>query len=305
MNDSRALEQLLYSASALVSFSTALLCLFLYRRTRQAFLLKAVFLFSSFFLMAISVSVPHLFSTEQDLTQESSVSLLFFLSEWLYSCILASLFIYGLLGLVFMLTHLSGERWTRLSLRLYTILLYLLWPVLTLLLSRDTSIQVFNALCIWLPGAVAVTLPLLRFKHYIKGIYPRERKVILTLSIINVVLLIPSIFFPFVLKFFPFIFIVCASLLVLHLTQASYFSPQIQNEGEEQPLSASPSFVTSYGISPREAEVLQALLAGKQNKAIADALCVSIKTVETHLGSLYRKTGTEGRLALFSLVRRG
>ncbi|MFW5776037.1 MAG: helix-turn-helix domain-containing protein [Spirochaetota bacterium] len=67
----------------------------------------------------------------------------------------------------------------------------------------------------------------------------------------------------------------------------------------------SAGFLAAYGITPREADVLGCVLAGKPNKAIADELCVSVKTVETHLGSIYRKTGAEGRLALFSLITRG
>ena len=42
-------------------------------------------------------------------------------------------------------------------------------------------------------------------------------------------------------------------------------------------------------LSSREVEVLQLIAEGKANKQIADALCISIKTVEKHRGNLMRK----------------
>lgn len=49
------------------------------------------------------------------------------------------------------------------------------------------------------------------------------------------------------------------------------------------------------GLSPREAEVLRLVAAGKSNREIAGALIVSEKTVETHLTSIYGKIGAENR----------
>jgi DNA-binding CsgD family transcriptional regulator len=49
------------------------------------------------------------------------------------------------------------------------------------------------------------------------------------------------------------------------------------------------------GLSDREVEVLVLLAAGATNKAIAEALFLSIKTVERHLLNAYRKIGARGR----------
>lgn len=49
------------------------------------------------------------------------------------------------------------------------------------------------------------------------------------------------------------------------------------------------------GLTPREAEVLGQLAAGRTNKAIAAALGVAVPTVERHLVNLYTKIGARGR----------
>jgi DNA-binding NarL/FixJ family response regulator len=45
----------------------------------------------------------------------------------------------------------------------------------------------------------------------------------------------------------------------------------------------------------RELEVLQLLAIGKSNKAIADALSITEKTTEFHLGNIYSKIGVNTR----------
>lgn len=53
-------------------------------------------------------------------------------------------------------------------------------------------------------------------------------------------------------------------------------------------------------LSPRETEVLQGVLAGKQNKVIAHELGISIRTVEVYRANVMSKTGVGG---LSELVR--
>lgn len=48
-------------------------------------------------------------------------------------------------------------------------------------------------------------------------------------------------------------------------------------------------------LTPREIEVLQLLAQGLSNKAIADALVLSPRTVKTHLRHVYRKFGVSNR----------
>jgi two-component system nitrate/nitrite response regulator NarL len=49
-------------------------------------------------------------------------------------------------------------------------------------------------------------------------------------------------------------------------------------------------------LTPRELEILQLLVAGKTNKAIARDMNVSRKTVEFHLDHIYTKIGRRTRL---------
>ena len=49
-------------------------------------------------------------------------------------------------------------------------------------------------------------------------------------------------------------------------------------------------------LTTREIEILRLVLAGRTNKAIAAAICVSEKTVEFHLDRIYTKIGMRTRM---------
>lgn len=55
-------------------------------------------------------------------------------------------------------------------------------------------------------------------------------------------------------------------------------------------------------LSERQKEVLRLLTDGKQNSEIADALCISIKTVEFHRAGIRKKLGVASLSELFKLV---
>jgi len=65
----------------------------------------------------------------------------------------------------------------------------------------------------------------------------------------------------------------------------------------------SPEFIEKYEITPREQEVIDALLQGKTDKEIAIKLNIAVNTVQVHLKRIYRKTGAAGRFALSALIR--
>jgi DNA-binding NarL/FixJ family response regulator len=50
-------------------------------------------------------------------------------------------------------------------------------------------------------------------------------------------------------------------------------------------------------LSPREAEVLRLLATGRTNRGIADALCISERTVERHVSSIFLKLHVASRAA--------
>jgi DNA-binding CsgD family transcriptional regulator len=49
-------------------------------------------------------------------------------------------------------------------------------------------------------------------------------------------------------------------------------------------------------LTPREIEILQLVLAGRTNKAIAAIISISEKTVEFHLAKIYSKIGMRTRM---------
>ncbi|MDX2560613.1 AAA family ATPase [Streptomyces sp. TX20-6-3] len=57
-------------------------------------------------------------------------------------------------------------------------------------------------------------------------------------------------------------------------------------------------------LTPREREISVLVAEGLTNQAVADRLCLSPRTVESHVARVYRKTGVESRAALASLVVR-
>jgi len=49
------------------------------------------------------------------------------------------------------------------------------------------------------------------------------------------------------------------------------------------------------GLTDREIEVLRLVAAGRMNKEIADELVLSVRTVERHIGNIYKKINARGR----------
>jgi DNA-binding NarL/FixJ family response regulator len=54
----------------------------------------------------------------------------------------------------------------------------------------------------------------------------------------------------------------------------------------------------NFGITPRELEIVAAVVAGRTNKVIAEELSLSEQTVKHQLTSLFDKLGVSGRLEL-------
>lgn len=59
-----------------------------------------------------------------------------------------------------------------------------------------------------------------------------------------------------------------------------------------------------YGLTARELDVLELVLSGASNKAIAKELSVGLATVKTHLHHIFQKTGISNRSALVGHILR-
>ena len=55
-------------------------------------------------------------------------------------------------------------------------------------------------------------------------------------------------------------------------------------------------------LSPGEHQVVERVLSGLRNKEIAALLGVSLRTVETRLTNVYKKTGASSRAHLVALI---
>ncbi len=60
-----------------------------------------------------------------------------------------------------------------------------------------------------------------------------------------------------------------------------------------------------YRLSPREAEILGLIMAGKSNRDMEESLFISYHTVKNHVYNLYRKVGVKTRFELLHLVSNG
>lgn len=59
--------------------------------------------------------------------------------------------------------------------------------------------------------------------------------------------------------------------------------------------------INEYGLTGREAEVLQLMFHDMSNEDIADQLCISYNTLKKHMQNLYRKFGASSRWELLSV----
>jgi DNA-binding CsgD family transcriptional regulator len=67
----------------------------------------------------------------------------------------------------------------------------------------------------------------------------------------------------------------------------------------------SEAFLTKYGITDRESEIILKVAQGKSNADIAGELFISLGTVKTHLHNIYRKLEVDSRYDLLARVRSG
>ncbi len=56
-------------------------------------------------------------------------------------------------------------------------------------------------------------------------------------------------------------------------------------------------------ITPREVEIIEQILIGHTNAAIAEHLCISERTVKTHITHIFDKLGIDNRIQLYGLLR--
>lgn len=69
-----------------------------------------------------------------------------------------------------------------------------------------------------------------------------------------------------------------------------------------QPIAQTSGQTSRYGLTDRETEVLRLLAAGESDRAIADQLFISVRTVESHVGRIFNKLGVKSRTAASAIA---
>ena len=94
-----------------------------------------------------------------------------------------------------------------------------------------------------------------------------------------------------------------AYFLVLNALSLVFGQKYLNRPAYEVDGKLSDYFISTFGITEREQDVITVLLDGAAAKDIAEKLFISPKTADNHLYRIYRKLGVRNRLQLFRLVR--
>jgi len=89
-----------------------------------------------------------------------------------------------------------------------------------------------------------------------------------------------------------------ACLIVRHMCESAFSALLFEEILSELPADC----VVSYGLTPRETEVLRWLVQGKSSFEVARILNISTRTVSKHLERVYLRLGVENRHAAVAMV---
>jgi DNA-binding NarL/FixJ family response regulator len=101
---------------------------------------------------------------------------------------------------------------------------------------------------------------------------------------------------------------VILNALRLVLSGSTYLPREIMSAPVAQATAAAPSapLAASLGLTPRQAEVLALVLAGKSNKVICRDLDLAEGTVKTHIAAIFRALNVSSRVqAVIEVSKRG
>jgi DNA-binding CsgD family transcriptional regulator len=113
---------------------------------------------------------------------------------------------------------------------------------------------------------------------------------------------------PFLEAIFPggfytvsIIFLLWSVLMIAERAPALFRGPS-RLPGATLGITPDPEILARLGISDRERDVLVLLLQGKSYAEIATTLFISLATVKTHIGHLYRKAGAGSKMELAQIL---
>lgn len=279
--------------ASFASFTTVVMALFVYIRFRKRFFIHAALFFISFFIIALNTSIYHFYYLNGISPEQNP------LDGFVLSGLIALSFSSGLGLLVMDILSVSKKSFLRLIPWSYAALCLSVFAVWDLFIPASNALFLENLFGIWVPACLAVIAAIIFRKRYDSGIFREEKKLIIGLALLNVCSFALSLIFPAFSLIIPFLAIICFCAIALSMACKYFFVNPHLKQGDSLPS----DFVARFSITPREQEIICAVLAGKTNKELADMFFVSLKTIETHMGNIYRKTGVKNRLELFAFLR--
>ena len=79
---------------------------------------------------------------------------------------------------------------------------------------------------------------------------------------------------------------------------------RLRLDPDAPPATAAPTPTEQLGLTPREAEVLALVAAGRSNRQIAEALFISPKTASVHVSNILAKLGVATRVEAAAVAHR-
>ena len=275
------MEEIILFAACIFSFAAVLISLLFFLRYKKDFFLNVLLILFSFFM----ISTNNLYAViHSPLTGRFSICI--------FGAFLSLFFSFGIVNFTFDLIQISSRASVRKFILAYSVIVFVFSFILIFMEFFQRPAFVLNLIGLWIPTGFSLIISIIFFKRIDKGLFRKEKWIIIFLAVLNLVL-------SFVLHSAPFIFIISISLLIYHIFYHFYFSSPISKT--EKTLKE--DFIKDFGITKREQEIIEALLHGKSNKELAETLFVSEKTIETHLANIYRKVGVKNRLELFSRLQ--
>ena len=275
------MEEIILFAACIFSFAAVLISLLFFLRYKKDFFLNVLLILFSFFM----ISTNNLYAViHSPLTGRFSICI--------FGAFLSLFFSFGIVNFTFDLIQISSRASVRKFIFAYSVIVFVFSFILIFMEFFQRPAFVLNLIGLWIPTGFSLIISIVFFKRIDKGLFRKEKWIIIFLAVLNLVL-------SFVLHSAPFIFIISISLLIYHIFYHFYFSSPISKT--EKTLKE--DFIKDFGITKREQEIIEALLHGKSNKELAETLFVSEKTIETHLANIYRKVGVKNRLELFSRLQ--
>ena len=279
------MEEIILFVACLCSFASVLISLLFFLRFKKTFFFHVLLILLTFFL----ISTNNLYACVHSPITDRTVLCIF-------GAILSFCFSYGIVCFVFDLINISPSATVRKIVVIYSACVFVFAIVLIFLgnieILASNPAQLLNLLGIWIPTGISVITGLIFYKRIDTGIFRKEKWMIIILAVLNLAL-------SFILKSAPFIFFISVSVLIYHTFYHFYFSSPITKKEK----TLKDDFIKNFSITKREQEIIIALLDGKSNKELANALFISEKTIEAHLANIYRKVGVKNRLELFSRLQ--